>query len=737
MNSRFKIYIRDTISLVRSLVIKSTASMRATNRLLTDLGYDVDLAKPESWKYYLNLSGQYHEYDEIMTVVSHDNNEEIEFSRENLRYHLLTAKNYHLGSTWVKELMERYPGQENLIIGIINPLDIGEIIESEDHTILAYAEELVESNEHYLIPELQKYINNFFQLRHNEDYELIDPYYMVKLLSGLSNKLVLEVIRLRQEACRTNNAHSFHVRHYISSNSQVGEYYDYMNHNQRMWLYRNIRYINRNVGQSKVFDDVIENVLTNRNFSLIGYDLMKNTTDQEINLKPLVEMGQVSINGIAPPAGVNDKAIREVLGSQVRIAEGNQVVIDESEIKLREFGENSPYGKVPTKVLESTTIDRTNIDPFTTIEMGLNHWIYMSGVGYYNATTTITNPSNGDVYNLSMRDSFILYLYVYNKSLGIELMKVPKVRANRVLQFPAPSFDTLREMANPKIISDGIINEILRLQPSVEEHISPETFMDFIVDVQKYTFDLRELRFFNAGYITEGELHAITERCFMDVEVNLADEMDYTTWLELKNIDFTNATTSDYSSLAVDLMKQAIGDDNVSENSHKLVHKAMLNIMYNLSSYSLQYLSFSNDSYIKVIDGKFPSLADNNYREVIGVFYNEYKPRVIKTHTKVVDRVKSNNASIDVNITIDNNHMYDEVNVDVKLLAGTNINNLAYIDNILPRGSIKPIDELDITGYAEVDNPTVPAVKQVDGIYLTTPGYPTNSLAIEAFLLGN
>lgn len=730
MNSRFKLYIRDTINLIRSMVIKSESTVKLSNDLVIYNNGSVDLSRPETWKYYKNLAGEYHEIDVPMYIISHDNNERIIFNKENLKHHILTSKNYTADSTWVRDLMEEYKGQENLILGIVNPMDVGETIAAEDHKILSYSKHLVEGNEQYLIPELQKYINNFFILRHNKDYELIDSAYLIKIYSTLSTKLVLETIRLRHSQCRTNSAHSFHVRSFISSNSPIGQYFDYMSFEQRMWFYRNIRYLNRNLGTQKTFQLLMDNVLTNRGFSLVGYDLTKMAGDIEESIKSKSEMGQVILNGILPPSGVHDKSIDEILKNQSSIAVGNPEVEALTKSRLEDTVDRSKYGSLPTKVLESVTVDRTNIDPFTTIEIGINHWIYLSSINYYTATTNLTNPSNGDVYNLTMKDSFILYLYCYNKSLGIDLINVPNIRANRVLTVLPPNISELESLITRDIVSDNLLSKIVALRPPVEEMISPERFIEFCQEIQDYTFKLREIRFFSDGYKREGELHTVTERNFMDINVKLAeDDITYDNWLISKDINLEGSQTNDYLTIANELVKQAIGGEGLEANSFRKIHKVMMDIMMNLSSYSLQYLSKSNESFLKVIDGKFPGLDDNSYKEVIKFLYNGYNPRVIKSKGYVSDRNSLENELPDISLVLSGD-IKANIDVCVTLLDGTKINNKVILDSILPTTKILPMPEFDISGEGEVINPVVPSINNQGNINFSVSGYDSDNLLL-------
>jgi hypothetical protein len=68
VNNHYQIFIRQTIQLAETIVIKSAATVDALNKYVIDYFGDafVDKLNPASWKYYLNLAGEYHPTDEAM-----------------------------------------------------------------------------------------------------------------------------------------------------------------------------------------------------------------------------------------------------------------------------------------------------------------------------------------------------------------------------------------------------------------------------------------------------------------------------------------------------------------------------------------------------------------------------------------------------------------------------------------------------------------------------------------------
>lgn len=733
MNTLLKLYLQKTLTLVRGIRLKSEGTAIASNNYLSAMGYVVD-PNPETWKYYLNLNGQYHESDTMMTIVSNDTQEVIEFTKENLQIHLLTAKTYTVGSRYYQDLKTRYPTQESLIKGIIQPTDIQYALSLGDHKILNYPTELVESNESYLIPELQRYIDNFFFLRHNPDYMLFEPSYYVVLLGELRMAMFMEVLRLRTQACLTERAHSFHVQQYLLSHSPVGKEFDYMTFPQRMWFYKNIRYINRNIGQHETFEKLTKRVLTDRGFSLVGYDFTKTTVGMPDTITPTPSFIQVPINGIAPASGNDDKTVEQMIEFEYSQAPDNPVILDSSIPLVTEIGETSNYGRVPTKVLESNTIDRTDSDPFTMTEVTLNHWIYLGYFNRYQTVIALTNPTNGDVYNLSMRDAFLLFLYCYNKAIGVNLVHLPKVRANRVIRQPLPTFAELRGMVDVDVIPDYYLTKILKDQPNLSTYISTSAFRGLCKEIWTVLLKHRELRFFSGDFVKEGALHTLVDRCYMDIALNFGDDVLYDTWLNDRGIQFENLRDFGYMELAQSILGICTGADLADVTKLKDIHQAMLRIMQRMSSYSVQFIGVINDSAIKVIDGKFPMMGANEYTETLNMTYDAYLPTVVEQTFR--DRTTFHYpiaANVD-NVTFDDGGVVMNIPVNAFIQSDTLDVFTHYVPSTFPAIGIVPMDPVELEGTFEVDNPYVLPVGAPGTLTKTLTGYEMTSVQLNAFL---
>ena len=238
LSTRHGIFVQQAIDLATTIVVKHSFSAKLIgDTVMTLSNVDETMLPMEEWRYYMNIAGEYHSLDTVMYVTSLDTYETIAFTKENLAVHSVTAKEYQYGTSNYKDLVTRYPGQETLILGILYPADKAAAIAAEDGTIVAYPPQLVESNEYSLISNLQKWVTNYLGRWYNPSYNLTDNMYHSVTLSMMHMLMVSAVLNFRLRACKTLEAHSFHVFHYLASHGLNQFYLPLLSTPQMLWLY--------------------------------------------------------------------------------------------------------------------------------------------------------------------------------------------------------------------------------------------------------------------------------------------------------------------------------------------------------------------------------------------------------------------------------------------------------------------------------------------------------------------
>ena len=600
--AQYDIYVGKVLDLAKTLVVKSKATAEAINSGLIALGIPVLESDPSTWKYYLNLSGQYHSTDVLMTVTSLDTLQTIVFTREVLLNHQTTAREYVYGSRYYNELLERYPDQEIIIRGVLHPVDINVAIAADDGEVLYYDQSLVEENETNLIPGLSQWSRSFMVRWHNAAYTITDDLYAAAQLAVLYMNIPLVILNIRLGNCHTPYAHSFHIREYLASNGRLDQYADSLNKKQLLWLYRNIRYLQRNAGKQETFALLMQNLLTDRGLPLAEWTMRHNLADQLDEIYPDIEFFRTPLNFGYNVGGEDTRTIAEMLVAERPAAKSNIRVEPEAEPAITVQMENSLNDRLSTKVLESSVLDLTDASPFPLSDCLLSHWLYFAVTDRYNAVILVDNPQTGDALTLSMRDAFIIFLYCFNVAYGFRPGVVPTIQAHNVRRDPMPTKAELRGIVSPALVSEELIDAAyIGLEP-VEEHISIGSFYAAASKIHKGQLYHRSLYTRQEHYVARGQVQQMTGRFYQTYTCNLADEQTYAEWFSDRSLSIPTLSNLEAGQLADAILVTATGANLKAAESLREIQASMLRLMTQLSSYSVQYLQSINTQPIKVVE---------------------------------------------------------------------------------------------------------------------------------------
>lgn len=623
----YEIYLKGVFDLASTLVVKSEDTAAAINDRLKVLGKKVDAAEPTTWKYYMNLAGQYHSTDTPMTITSLDTQEQIAFNHDNLLLHRATKREYTYRSRYYKELVQRYPEQEQLILGILNPIAIDQAVAAEDHTILYYDPALVEAGEVNLIERLQQWIDAFFLRWEVTDYRITDSLYVAAQLGILFSQLPKAILNIRLENCKTDYAHSFHIQQYLESFGRLGQYFEFLTQKQKLFLYRNIRYINRNNGKIDIFQWLTQKILTDRRFPLAEYNIRHNNEKQPESIYPDIQMRRQSINGLASALGQDVRTVDNVLDMQANLARDNPTVQRDASETIPLVMRNSLSSQLKTKVLESNVLDTTDAEPFTLTEVLFNHWLYLANTGRYSTVLTVTNPGTGETMRVNAKDAFTLYLYAYNKARGTTLAVVPTLEAMRVKREPLPTREELLGIVDQKYVPAYLVDYALANQPVLTNYISVDAFREVCIKLHAAMLLHRDLYAYNPHFIARGQLKVMADRFYMNYPINTAQNEPYTQWFEERSLAIEHLTDLELDLLASDIYQQATGVDARSSRTVKDIHAAMLKLQSQLSSYTVQYIQQINSGTLKIVD--WPRVRPGDYVFHGGMTVQVLQPQVL------------------------------------------------------------------------------------------------------------
>lgn len=614
----YQLYIDKVLQLAATLVIKSQATANALNQYVTDYfgASAVDLLDPTTWKYYLNLAGEYHPSDSVMYVVSSDTLQTIEFSKENLLIHRATARAYQYGTRQYLQLVAQYPTQEMLIRGILYPVDLATAIAAEDFQILGgYPAGLVEDNEYSLLANLQAWINRFRARWTNDAFRNSDELYDATILGIMYLALVPAVLNLRLAACKTNEAHSFHVRQYLGSHGFLDAFVDIMTLKQRLFFYRNIAYIERHAGTRDTFAWLVEHIMTERNLPLAEFVMRHDVAPMPANLYPQLVFQKNSLNLSYTVQSGESLTLDQLLRREDPLARDNGMYRPDYEPRIQTKMENSLSNVVLTKMLDSSMIDDSNSAPHTLTEVLMNEWLNQAAAGSYTAFVTVTNPKTGETMPMTVKEAFAFVWYAFCTSIGIEIIAVPPMLASHVQRTPLPTVDEIWSITDHAVVDRTLAVQALSLQPVIAPVVSTDAFYELCVQIHEAIRMQRGLVAYQEHHGRRAMVMAMCERIYSDNVVHVADpDMSYDQWFAQRNFHVDTLTVADLSLMYVDLVQQATGMDLHNSTSVRELQQAMIKMLTQLSSYSIQITSEINPGDVKKTDWTAVRVGDINIK---------------------------------------------------------------------------------------------------------------------------
>lgn len=655
-NNHYSVYLESIFQLANTLVIKFDRTIESINEY-TELLHpgSVNPLDKKTWKYYMNVSGEYHFRDELMTITSLDTLEEIVFDKDNLVIHRATKRAYAYGSRYYKELVATYPDQETLIQGILYPVDIDLAIEAKNGQIIGYPKHLIESNEYTLLSRLQNWVDGYLFRWVVDGFHVAHDLYYLTWQSVFYSLLPETLLSLRHEKCKTNEAHSFHVWNYLASHGRLDQYKDNLTKKQALWLYRNVLHVKKNLGQIDTFEFITEHIMTARNIPLSGYNANHNLSDMPDNLYSEIEFRRETINNIASVEVLDPISLTQLLLKQDDVAKGNYSIRLHETNSIREKLENSLSNVIQTKSLESTLFDYTSSSPYNLENILLNHWIFLSSIDVYRSFITIENPRTGSISNISVKDAFVLAYYFFCKSFNLELIEIPVIPAIRVQRIPIVTIDQIMAVADKKLIPRDLAIDILSKQPIIDPVFNTEAFYNLCSEIFISADYQRGIMGLQEHYYRRGLVHGMVSQIYSDNTCRFdVDGKHYSIWFEERNIIIDDYDSIDPTEYWLSLLTRCTGVDIKNANSLANIQSAMTNIMTQLSSYTVQFLNEINSSPLKMIepltvrpgDVEFKTLSlievDHNVVDVIGYTAKHKHPLVYDIgHCGLRERVEA------------------------------------------------------------------------------------------------
>lgn len=614
-NSYLNQYLDNCAQLIKTLVVKfDEAPLLINEAVVKTYGKEaVDTSRPETWKYYMNLAGLYHPTDRVMTVVSIDNLEEIEFTPENLAIHTATRDAHTLGSASYQRLLLRYPDQKAVINGILVPVDMDEAIEAESGTILGYPEHLVESNESSLIVDLEKHIKQQIARWHNVQFAMSDSEYCTTFWTVMTVHLLPVLLNLRTARCKTMEAHSFHVRMYLASHGELDRYLPYLTLKQSLWLYRNINYLERNHGKNSQFNKLIKHLLTDRNIPIGSY-AVRHTDDFTDDYLP----GQIAFLQPLNKHAVVDLEDRYdvslLLKKEIPESPGNLDYVEQNEGQITESFKFSKNSITQTKVLESNMMDYTNAIPEPFEMVAVREWFSLSKRGWYDVIINFKDPSTGELKALYAHDAFLFSQYLLLTAEGMVIDTVPEYLNMQQRIVPKPTVDDLLSVTDTKNHNlRAIAEQIVNRQPTITPIYSVSTFNILVKKLAEETIFHWYLISSMGDHYERAMVENMVKRLYEDVRSDYETETrSMEDWLIARGLHGRNYSYEESLQLVKTIYEASVGLRVGNLNSLRNIQSAMVAIAKQLSSYAIQFTTNIVDDDIALIN--WPAIRLGNLK---------------------------------------------------------------------------------------------------------------------------
>lgn len=636
MDSNFlQIYLDQNLLFARTVVIKSDVTADLINKkLIIDYPNDIiDESDKTTWKYYLNISGEYHFRDKIMSVISLDTLEEIIFNKENLEIHNNTKQAYQFGSRYYYALVNKYPDQEQLILGILYPCGMDEAIAADTGKILMYPPGLIEEQEITLIEELNTYNKNYFNRWDIPTFNTSDDLYAASQLSIFYLNFFLKLLNLRLKRAKTNEAHSFHIREYLASHSKLDRFMDFMTLKQKLFLYRNILYIHNNSGKVDTFNLLVNRLLKDRQIPLSEFTI-RQLSEFNDDFYPLLSIRKKSVSSQFNMPEKSFFTLEELYRKENKLVYGNdQYQLSKGHV-IEQTLLNSDTSVLQSKDLESFMIDYTGAVPDPLEIVLLRQWAYMASKDLYHAIILFKDGKSFETRTLTAKDAFIYFYYLSLRSAGIEIDTIPDYINIKQRKRSIPNVSEMISVVDSKFKSlEKYAYEIKLEQDYLQECVSTKFFYNQTYKIYELAYKYWHISsHFNDAYEKasyDNMLLTIYEDEFLDLSNgNIHD------WLIERNLpeyDYSNSQAADtMKNIFVAATGLTIDDTKLLKN----IQKAMVEAFKQLSSYSIQLMYEINQSRINILNWRTIRL-DNLEKSLDHYDRVKENVRVIDIHTDV------------------------------------------------------------------------------------------------------
>jgi hypothetical protein len=636
-----KLYIDNTIRLAKSLVIKIEEVAEVMNTYLNavygydamvdnkgyyakcdkDINYNLNYHKSivderEAWRYYKHLIGEYHYLDKCIEVISIDTFEVIYFTMDNLNKHPLTRKYYYEDENALLKLIQEYPEQEILIKCIVNPISLTmkEILAIDNYSILNYRHELVDTQEIFLMYELNNWVKMYQERWHVKAFVISDSLYLPAQLGILYLNIVPKILNIRMKYFRTMYMCNFYIKQYLASHGYLDKYYRFLTLEQQLWLCRNLAYIERHSGKKFIINQLFYNILKKRHIDLYVYTIEDLNTYNTVNCFPNIIATKYYFN--TPDHDHVD--IDEFLDMEELVAEGNPNFLRE---RFKKEAGGAFTSVIQTKVFQSIFYDYSNFASIDFLFLSIKQWGYLSYIGMYDTSIQINEPIQNMDSIISISDAFYLLIYLAYITSGKDVIKTDTIWFDDTFVGCEESIYALNNIYGKEIKRSTkaryIVDIFIESLSKIKKYNKLANIYQFN-DYCKLVYDIQYFQTELVKSIKDIELHSIALTCYKACfqTIAIAGLPDMASILNKTGIPITEyADYSEYSKLLNQLIETGL-QRTIDDYTNDELHTNLIRLFLQLSSYSIHVINSKNVkidySYLKKVRTGINNIIINN-----------------------------------------------------------------------------------------------------------------------------
>lgn len=621
LSNAFRLYVNENIAFVRSLIIKSAATAYLINKQLKLLNIDVDENDPTTWKYYLNLAGEYHATDEVMQVVSSDDQTTIDFTKANLVLHPLTRLDYDIGGRFYQSLVDKYPRQEYLIHCIANPVDINKAIAADNYTILYYNDKFLSPRETNVVKKLQTFIYNQEARWDVDNYISTDLYYAAAFLGVLVPQIPMALINIKLGNIGTKYVDDFHLWNYLADHYRLNRYRQQLNDKQALYLYRNIIDIRRNAGKEETIRELYDRLAKPGNLDVSKLELIQDNTFQLNNGRTKGQSIYIDFESDDYVyASDNVVTSPQVIASTKRRAQLNEAELLNDSLSLHKRANLTTHSNEPLGLYRADPNTDNGVTNADIQDIRINNWIYLASTGFYQAEVDIIIPGRSFL-RMNVKDAAIFFVYAANRSNGIEIDQVPDLWVSKVFTMAPPNPLLVRALIDSSIEDQFIIDTLAKL-PTFTVLNTLEEFNTKVLELANVGFDL-DIDWWNSlSDIEQSNKRSVINALYKYGHYPLVGSTtDYDNWLANLGFNKYDLSKSDYLEIANEILVKAAGV-SIDVGAFSPQQQAVVDILDMLTSYNVAFTVGSGGADSITIDDIRPLPVNPANGMTLGNFLN-------------------------------------------------------------------------------------------------------------------